>query len=240
MLEVRDAHTYYDTSHILQGVTLAVPEQRTVAVLGRNGVGKTTLVRTILGVNPPRAGKIMLRGKDVTGLLPYQITARGVALVPQGRRIFGSLSVRENLELGVYAGRAAKRKAWDLQKIYSLFPVLRTRLNQDGTTLSGGEQQMLACARALLSNPDLLLVDEPSEGLAPLIVCELGEVIAEMRRSGLAILLVEQKLAFAAKYADYVYILNKGRVAYESEPADLLANVRVQEQLLGVASSAGA
>jgi branched-chain amino acid transport system ATP-binding protein len=150
----------------------------------------------------------LLRGADVTGLLRSEITGRGVALVPQGRRIFASLTVQENLELGVHAGRHAQRKSWDLGKIYSLFPVLRERLHQNGTSLSGGEQQMLGCARALLSNPDLLLVDEPSEGLAPIIVRELGEIIAEMRRAGLAILLVEQKLAFAIKYADYVYILN--------------------------------
>ena len=238
MLEVRDTHVYYDTNYILQGVSLKVAAGQTVAVLGRNGVGKTTLIRSIVGVTPPRRGEVLFRERDIAGLPSYRITAMGIALVPQGRRIFASLSVRENLDLGMReATAAAGRRPWDLARIFALFPILQERQQQPGTTLSGGEQQMLACARALLSNPELLLMDEPTEGLAPQKVQELGRVIEEMRSDGLAILLVEQKLSFAARHADYVYVLNKGQIGFEGRPADLLADRDTQERLLGVAPS---
>jgi branched-chain amino acid transport system ATP-binding protein len=238
MLVVKDIHTYYDTNYILQGVSLAVPAGKTVLVLGRNGVGKTTLIRTIVGTTPPRRGAVLFKDRDIAGLPPHRITSMGIALVPQGRRIFPSLSVRENLDLGVRGAGATQRAAWDLGRIFDLFPILRERQDQPGTTLSGGEQQMLACARALLANPELLLMDEPSEGLAPQKVRELGAVIDEMRQSGLAILLVEQKMTFAIQYADYVYILHKGEIGFEGPPDALLADTGVQERLLGVAPSA--
>ena len=237
MLEVLDAHVYYDTNYILQGVSLRVAAGQTVAVLGRNGVGKTTLIRSIVGVNPPRAGKIMFHGRDIAGLPSYKITSMGIALVPQGRRIFPSLSVGENLALGVRVAESNARPAWTMARIFDLFPILKERQDQPGTTLSGGEQQMLACARALVSNPELLLMDEPTEGLAPQKVHELGATIEQMRQSGLAILLVEQKLTFAAQHADYVYVLNKGVIGFEGAPAALLNDPGAQERLLGVAPS---
>ncbi|MGE0733530.1 MAG: ABC transporter ATP-binding protein [Alphaproteobacteria bacterium] len=236
MLEVVDAHVYYDTNYILQGVSLRVAAGQTVAVLGRNGVGKTTLIRSIVGVNPPRDGKILFQGRDIAGLPSYKITSMGIALVPQGRRIFPSLSVGENLALGLRAADAS-RPAWTLSRIYDLFPILKERQNQPGTTLSGGEQQMLACARALVSNPELLLMDEPTEGLAPQKVHELGATIEQMRQSGLAILLVEQKLTFAVRHADYVYVLNKGAIGFEGPAATLMEDRDAQERLLGVAPS---
>jgi branched-chain amino acid transport system ATP-binding protein len=236
MLEVRDTHTYYDTNYILQGVSLTIVAGQTAAVLGRNGVGKTTLIRSILGVAPPRSGEIRFRDRNIAGLAPYRVTAMGIALVPQGRRIFGSLSVRENLELGIRARRGGPAQ-WTLERVYALFPILRERQRQPGTTLSGGEQQMLACARALLSNPDLMLMDEPAEGLAPQKVRELGQVIETMRKDGLAILLVEQKMTFAVRHADYVYVLHKGQVGFAGKPDALLADRDAQERLLGVAPS---
>jgi branched-chain amino acid transport system ATP-binding protein len=237
MLEIRDVHTYYDTSHILQGVSLSVGDGEIVAVLGRNGVGKTTLMRSIVGVTPPRRGRILYRGADIAGLPPHVITGRSIALVPQGRRIFASLSVRENLVLGIRAPQAGRAAAWTLERVHALFPILRERAGQRGTSLSGGEQQMLACARALLSNPDLLLMDEPSEGLAPQKVRELGGLMDELRRGGLSVLLVEQKLAFAVRYADRVYVMSKGEIAFEGRPDALVADRDLLERLLGVAPS---
>ncbi len=241
MLAVEDIHTYYDTNYILQGVSLTVKAGQTAVVLGRNGAGKTTLIRSIVGVTPARRGAIRFHDRDIARDPPYAITANGIALVPQGRRIFPSLSVRENLELGRRPPVRSQGSApWTLERIYTLFPILAERQDQAGTTLSGGEQQMLACARALLSNPELLLLDEPSEGLAPQKVRELGQIIEDMRASGLAILLVEQKMTFALRHADYVYILHKGGIGFEGTPAALLADRDTQERLLGVAPSDGA
>jgi len=236
-LLVRDIHTYYDTSHILQGVSLDVPAGQIVAMLGRNGAGKTTLVRSIVGVTPPARGSIHYRGVNLAGRPAHFITSRGIALVPQGRRIFASLSVRENLDLGVRPPGDAHARAWTLDRIFGLFPILLERQNQPGITLSGGEQQMLACARALLGNPSLLLMDEPSEGLAPQKVRELGAVMAELKRSGLSVLLIEQKLGFAIRYADHVYVLNRGQIAYDGPPDRLAGDRELLERLLGVAPS---
>jgi branched-chain amino acid transport system ATP-binding protein len=237
MLAVRDIHTYYDTSHILQGVSLDVPEGRIVTVLGRNGAGKTTLIRSIVGTTAPRRGEILYRGKNIAGLPPHVITGRGIALVPQGRRIFPSLSVRENLELGIRPATEGRAAAWTLDRVFSFFPILEERRHQPGTTLSGGEQQMLACARALLSNPSLILMDEPSEGLAPQKVRELGIVMDELKRGGFSVLLVEQKLSFAIRHADHVYVLAKGRIAFDGPPDELTARSDLLERLLGVAPS---
>jgi branched-chain amino acid transport system ATP-binding protein len=236
MLEVRGIHTYYDTSHILQGVTLSVAEGEIVAVLGRNGVGKTTLVRSIVGVTPPRAGQILYRGADLVGQPAHRITGQGIALVPQGRRVFASLSVRENLALGIRQARKGRSLGWTLDRVHQVFPILHERRDQPAIALSGGEQQMLACARALLSNPDLLLMDEPSEGLAPQKVRELAVVMTELKGSGLAVLLVEQKLSFAIRYADRAYVLSKGQIAFEGKPGALVADRSLLESLLGVAS----
>jgi branched-chain amino acid transport system ATP-binding protein len=237
VLQVQDIHTYYDTSHILQGVSLEVGEGRIVCVLGRNGVGKTTLIRSIVGTTPPRQGRIFYRGAELTGLPPHIVTRKGIALVPQGRRIFASLTVRENLELGIRRDGSGAASRWTLDRIFEIFPILHERERQAGNALSGGEQQMLACGRALLSNPSLLLMDEPSEGLAPQKLRELGEVMAELKRGGLSVLLVEQKLSFAIRYADHVYALAKGQIAFDGPPQALVGDRALLERLLGVAPS---
>jgi branched-chain amino acid transport system ATP-binding protein len=238
VLAVREIQTYYGTSHILQGVSIDVAPGRIVTVLGRNGAGKTTLIRSIMGTTAPRAGSIRYGDAQLDGLAPYEIARRGIALVPQGRRIFPALTVREHLDLGRRtSNRAPGAGGWTLERVFATFPVLANRQKQLGITLSGGEQQMLACARALLANPTLLLMDEPSEGLAPQKVHELGVMMEELKRSGLAVLLVEQKLSFAMKYADHAYVLAKGQIAYDGSPAALASDRALLEQLLGVAPS---
>jgi branched-chain amino acid transport system ATP-binding protein len=237
-LAVREIQTYYGASHILQGVSIDVAPGRIVTVLGRNGAGKTTLIRSIIGATAPRSGSIRYGDAQFEGLSPYEIARCGVALVPQGRRIFPSLTVREHLDLGRRTSkRAPEADGWTLERVFATFPVLANRQKQLGTTLSGGEQQMLACARALLANPTLLLMDEPSEGLAPQKVHELGVMMEELKRSGLAVLLVEQKLSFAMKYADHAYVLAKGQIAYDGSPSGLANDRALLEQLLGVAPS---
>jgi branched-chain amino acid transport system ATP-binding protein len=230
MLAVAEVHTYYGGSHVLHGVSLQVQPGEVVAILGRNGMGKTTLIRSVIGFTPPRRGRVRFRGDDVTGWAPFRRVERGMALVPQGRRVFGSLSVRENLDVArAGAGR------WDRDGVYALFPRLRERAPNRASKLSGGEQQMLAIGRALMSNPALLLMDEPTEGLAPLLVREVGRVIAELKRAGLSILLVEQNLPMAAAVADHVHVLNRGEIVYSGRPAELLANDDVKSRYLGVA-----
>ena len=182
MLEVSDVHTFYGESHVLHGVSLAVADGEVLTILGRNGTGKTTLIRSIIGFTPPRQGRVRLKGEDVAGWPPYRLVARGMALVPQGRRVFPSLSVRENLDVA----RSGNGR-WNLERVYELFPRLRERAGNRANKLSGGEQQMLAIGRALMSNPALLLMDEPTEGLAPLLVREVGRVIGELKREGLSI-----------------------------------------------------
>jgi branched-chain amino acid transport system ATP-binding protein len=237
-LTVRDIQTYYGTSHILQGVSIDVAPGSIATVLGRNGAGKTTLIRSIMGSTAPRSGSIRYGDTPLHGLAPYEIARRGIALVPQGRRIFPALTVREHLDLGRRtAGRPMPQDGWNIERVFAMFPVLEKRQKQLGITLSGGEQQMLACARALLANPLLLLMDEPSEGLAPQKVHELGVMMEELKRSGLAVLLVEQKLSFAMKYADHAYVLAKGQIAYDGSPSALAADRALLEQLLGVAPS---
>jgi branched-chain amino acid transport system ATP-binding protein len=229
-LAVAELHTYYGDSHVLHGVSLAVAAGEVVAILGRNGMGKTTLVRSIVGFTPPRRGRVHFAGEDITAWAPFRRIARGMALVPQGRRVFPSLSVRENLDVA----RAGVGR-WSRERVYQLFPRLRERgLNRAGK-LSGGEQQMLAIGRSLMSNPTLLLMDEPTEGLAPLLVREVGRVIGELKREGLSILLVEQNLAMAAAVADRVHVLNRGEIVYSGTPAALLADETVKSRYLGVA-----
>jgi branched-chain amino acid transport system ATP-binding protein len=229
MLVVEGIHTYYGESHILQGVSLHVEAGELVALLGRNGAGKTTTMNSIIGFNRPRAGKVVLRGQNMTGQPPYAIAAAGVGLVPQGRRIFAPLSVRENL---VFA--ESHRGPWTLQKVYELFPRLEERQHNRGNSLSGGEQQMLAIGRALLMNPALLLMDEPSEGLAPLVVREIGRIIGDLKQSGIAILLAEQNLAMALSVADRCYVLNKGEVVVEATAEEIKADERIKHRFLGV------
>jgi branched-chain amino acid transport system ATP-binding protein len=231
MLDVTDLEVAYGDSLIVQGASLRVPAGHVLAVLGRNGVGKTTLLRGIAGLTRPRAGRVVLNGADITRLPAHAIAARGLRLVPQGRRLFPSLDVREHLVVGARAGRTRR---WDMTRILELFPPLRGRLHHRGGKLSGGEQAMVACGRALVGNPDILLMDEPSEGLAPLLVRELGRVLAELKREGVAILLVEQNLAFALRIADHVYLLSKGRTVHECTPEALRADHATKARYLGV------
>lgn len=232
MLELKDIHTYYGDSYILQGVSMKVQEGSVVALLGRNGMGKTTTISSIIGLAPPRRGEVNFKGKNITGLSPYIIARRGIGLVPQGRDIFPSLSVKENLTIA--ARGKGTEKDWTLDKIYSLFPILKQRANCKGNLLSGGEQQMLCIARALMTNPDLLMLDEPSEGLAPIIVQEVGNIIGQIKQSGLSILLVEQNLIMALELADYVYIISKGQIVYESTPDKLKNSEEIKVKFLGI------
>jgi branched-chain amino acid transport system ATP-binding protein len=230
MLSVADVHTYYGDSHVLHGVSLGVAPGEVVAILGRNGMGKTTLIRSVVGFTPPRRGQVRFKGVDITAWAPFRRVERGMALVPQGRRVFASLSVRENLD--VARGGAGR---WDLERVYGLFPRLRERGASRANKLSGGEQQMLAIGRSLMSNPVLLLMDEPTEGLAPLLVREVGRVIGELKREGLSILLVEQNLPMAAAVADRVHVLSRGTIVYSGTPAALMTDEAVKSRYLGVA-----
>jgi branched-chain amino acid transport system ATP-binding protein len=231
MLDVEDIHTNYGESYVLQGVSLRVGRGQVVAVLGRNGVGKTTLIRSIIGFTPPRRGRILLNGEDITRLPAHEIARRGVGLVPQGRRIFPSLAVGEHLEVGERVGNGS---GWSFGRVLDLFPRLRERIRNRGNQLSGGEQQMLACGRALVGNPDILLMDEPSEGLAPLLVRELGRMLAGLKAGGASILIVEQNLAFALRVADHVYLMSKGKIVHECRPDALLRNDEIKARYLGV------
>jgi len=229
MLDVEAIHTYYGDSHVLHGVSLRVASGEAVALLGRNGAGKTTAIRSIVGFTPPRAGRVVFEGRAIERWPSYRIARSGLALVPQGRRIFAPLSVRENLLLG------ARAPGWTLERVFALFPRLREREQQSGGTLSGGEQQMLAIGRALLTNSRLILLDEPSEGLAPLIVREIGRILLALKAERLSLLLVEQNYHLALRVADRVYVMNKGQIVYEGTPAGLEADEEVKRRYLGVA-----
>ncbi len=232
MLELVDVHTYYGENHILNGISLEVKTGSVVALLGRNGMGKTTTVRSIVGFTPPRSGNVRFKNRQISGLPPYQISQMGLALAPQGRAIFPSLSVEENLTIGE---RSEKRGgAWSLETVYSLFPRLKERAKNKGNLLSGGEQQMLCIGRALMTNPQLLLMDEPSEGLAPMIVREIGELVLKLKSKGLSVLLVEQNLSLALRVCDYVYIVSKGEIVYQSTPDELKNDKQKQNKYLGV------
>jgi len=231
VLKVEDIHTYYGSSHILQGLSLAIKPGEVVAVIGRNGVGKTTLVRSIVGLTPPRRGRIAFKDTDITRMPAHRIAQLGVGLVPQGRRVFASLSVKEHLQV---TARSRGVGRWTLERMTSLFPNLRERLGQTANKLSGGEQQMLAAGRALVGNPDLLLMDEPTEGLAPLMVRELGRLVENLKETGTAILLVEQQLAFVLRHADRIYILSKGQIVHHCRPAELADDHETKSKYLGV------
>ena len=229
-LEVRGLHAYYGESHVLQGVDLDVRDGEAVSLVGRNGAGKSTTIAAIAGLVRPRAGVVRVGGADLAGQPAHRIARAGVALVPQGRRIFAELSVRENLLL---AARAAPG-GWDERRVLELFPSLARRLDNRGDELSGGEQQMLAIGRALMRNPTLLLLDEPSEGLAPKLVADVGETLRSLRATGLAILLVEQNLALATRVGGRIYVMNKGTIVFEGTPAQLAACPDIEEKYLGV------
>jgi len=232
VIEVRDLHTYRGINYVLQGVSLRISDGSCTVLLGRNGMGKTTLVHTIMGMIRPSAGAITLDDEELTGKQPFQIAQRGLALVPQGRRIFPSLTAEENLTLAARGTHADQ--AWTTERVYELFPQLAGRRHHHGGQLSGGEQQMLAIGRALLTNPRLLLMDEPSEGLAPVIVERIGEVLADLRRGGLGIFLVEQNYGLALGAADVIYILSKGQVVWQGTAPEPATAAAVRETHLGV------
>ncbi len=231
MLQVQDVHTYYGNSYVLQGISLEMEKGTVVALLGRNGVGKTTLIRSISGQTPCRRGRIMFQGTDISRMPTYQIARLGIGLVPQGRRIFPSLTVSETFRISARNGSSG---AWNTERLLKVFPRLGERWNNRAGKLSGGEQQMLATARALLGNPHLLLLDEPTEGLSPLLVRDLGHVIQELKAEGLSILLVEQNLAFAVGLADYAYVMSKGRIVHQGPANQLWQNPEVKGRYLGV------
>jgi branched-chain amino acid transport system ATP-binding protein len=231
ILEVQDVHTYYGDAYVLQGLSLALEEGQILGLLGRNGVGKTTLVNSIVGFNRPRRGRILFKGVDITQVSSFETVRAGMGLVPQGRRVFPTLSVEENLRV---AGRTGGRRGWNLARVYALFPRLLERSAQRARTLSGGEQQMLAIGRGLMTNPDCLIMDEPSEGLAPIVIQGVWEAIAKLKQEGLSILLVEQNAALALKLVDYVHVMSKGRVVHSAAPQELWANEEVKASYLGI------
>jgi branched-chain amino acid transport system ATP-binding protein len=231
ILEVQDIHTYYGDAYVLQGLSLQLEEGHILGLLGRNGVGKTTLVNSIVGFNPPRRGKIVFKGKDITGISSFETVRSGMGLVPQGRRVFPTLSVEENL---LVAERNVARHNWNLERVYDMFPRLRERRMQRAKTLSGGEQQMLAIGRGLMTNPDCLIMDEPSEGLAPIIIQGVWEAIGKLKREGLSILLVEQNASLALKLVDYVHVMSKGQVVYSAKPEELAKNDEIKSSYLGI------
>jgi branched-chain amino acid transport system ATP-binding protein len=231
ILEVHDIHTYYGDAHVLHGLSLQLQQGQILGLLGRNGVGKTTLVNSIVGFNPPRRGRIVFKGNEITQSPSFETVRGGMGLVPQGRRVFPTLSVEENL---LVAERSPDRHGWNLQRVYKLFPRLLERRNQRAKTLSGGEQQMLAIGRALMTNPDCLIMDEPSEGLAPIIIQGLWEAISTLKKEGLSILLVEQNAHLALKLVDYVHVMSKGQVVYSAKPEELRANDEIKANYIGI------
>ena len=233
ILEVDDIHTYYGESHALQGVSLNLQAGETVCLLGRNGAGKSTTLRSIIGLSTPRRGRVVFDGRDIAGLPAYRIARQGIGLVPEDRRIFPGLSVRENLEIAEYQRPGVSRQ-WSIERIFDEYPMLAELANQEGSTLSGGQQQMLAVVRSLMSEPRLLLLDEPNEGLAPVIVKQIGALIDQLAKTT-TILFTEQSVHFALKHAKRAYILEKGVVVHEAYSEDLALDMETQHRYLSVA-----
>ncbi len=230
-LTAEGLHTYYGKSHILHGVSLKVAEGKITTILGRNGAGKSTTLRSLVGLTPAREGMIQIFGKDTTRMPPYAIAGLGVGFVPEGRKIFPALTVEENLKVPV-----DRPGPWNIQTIYELFPRLQERRNNKGRQLSGGEQEMLSIARALLLNPKLLILDEPSQGLAPLIVREVFRIVVKMREAGMSVLLVEQNVRMTLEVADFAYVLEDGQVAFEGTAAELSSDEDRLQELAGVSA----
>jgi branched-chain amino acid transport system ATP-binding protein len=230
LLQIDNLHVYYESSHILQGISLRL-EQGVIALVGRNGMGKTTLVKAVMGLVPVHSGRLLLNGEDITNLKPYQIAMRNVGYVPQGRGLFESLTVDEHLQVPARRGSSG---GWNADRVYDLFPRLRKRTKQYATSLSGGEQQMLAIGRALVTNPSLLLMDEPSEGLAPVIIDLLIQNLRSLTESGLSILLIEQNLRTASSLVDELYVVVAGRIVEKVNSKLLLHDQKLREQYLGV------
>jgi branched-chain amino acid transport system ATP-binding protein len=235
MLEVKDIHSYYGKSHILQGVSMTLNEGEMVCLLGRNGVGKSTTLKSIMGLVRPSEGSVRFGGQELIGRQPYEVARLGVGYVPEDRRIFRSLTVHENLLMGVKSGKnGAKNGAWTAERVYEKFPKLKDRRDNKGGHLSGGEQQMLTVARTLMGNPRLILVDEPTEGLAPLIVKDVLEMLSAVRNSGVTVLMVEQNFKASIKVADRFYIMGKGQMVFEGGTEALLAAEEVRKNYLEV------
>jgi branched-chain amino acid transport system ATP-binding protein len=233
ILEMRDVHTYYGTSHVLFGVSLDVAQGETVCLMGRNGAGKTTTFRSIVGLNPPRSGSILFHGKEIAGAKVHRIARLGVGYVPEDRQIFPNLTVRENLEIGRSSG-IVRGDGWSVEKVYALFPVLSKYDRKPGGQLSGGEQQMLTIGRTLMGNPDLVLLDEPTEGLAPVVVIALKEMILRLKEVGTTILLSEQNVKFAVKVSDRVFIIDNGAIRYRNDIGGFRNDEEVQKKYLAV------
>jgi len=231
-LEVQDIHTFYGTSHILFGVNLEVRGEEYVCLLGRNGAGKTTTLKTIMGLTPARSGSIRYNSKELIGLPPYEIARMGVGFVPDERLIFPDLTVRENLEIGIKKPVDPKGVSWTIDRLYELFPVLKSLDDHPGGYLSGGEQQMLTIGRTLMGNPTLLLLDEPVEGLAPVVVQELTRQILHLKTVGLSILFAEQNIQFATEISDRAYVVEGGRVRYAGTMADLEKQPEIKQKYL--------
>ncbi len=232
LLEVHDINTYYGLSHILFDVSLQVDRGEVVVLLGRNGAGKTTTMRSVMGLTPPKTGKIIFDGRDITGVVPYKVARLGIGFVPEDRRIFPDLTVRANLDVGL---RKIKGKtSWTIERIYQLFPRLKELANRRGGNLSGGEQQMLTISRTLMGSPDLILLDEPSEGLAPIIVKDLGSFIDLLKREGTTVLLSEQNVKFSLKHSDRAYIVDNGHIKYQGTIEDLGKDEEVKKRYLAV------
>jgi branched-chain amino acid transport system ATP-binding protein len=230
MLAVEGIHTFYGLSHILFGVSLRVEPGEVVCLLGRNGAGKTTTMKSIIGVTPPKQGKIRFKDEDITGRQPYLLARKGMAYVPDDRRIFADLTVRENLEIAERTGSGAK--GWDMERVYELFPALKNIQSRQGGCLSGGEQKMLAIARALMGNPELLLLDEPTEGLAPVLVLALEEQVRSLKDVGLTVFLAEQNVRSALRLSDRGYIIDNGRIRYQGSIQELRENEEVRRRYL--------
>jgi len=230
VLSIEDIHTYYGNSYVLQGISLSIEKGEVVTLLGRNGMGKSTTIKTVMGLVSPRAGRILLSGVDLVGLKPYQIAQAGVGFVPEDRRVFASLTVLENLNLAVKRGE----QGWSLEKVYEFFPKLRERSSHKGFELSGGEQQMLAIARVLRMKGQLILLDEPTEGLAPLLVKAIETILRQIKREGITTLLVEQNSRFVTNVADRHYVICHGKIVYEGSNEDFARQEEIKREYLGI------
>ena len=234
MLEVNEINTYYGTSHILFDVSLSVNQGETVCLLGRNGAGKTTTMRSIMGLTSPKSGSVEFKGEDMRGRPPYYIAKKGMGYVPDNRLIFPDLTVLENLMIAQKIPKNYNKEPWTVERIYAFFPILAERQHQYGGTLSGGEQQMLTVGRTLMGNPELLLMDEPVEGVAPLVVKEMGRQILKLKQMGQTILFSEQNVAFATMISDRAYVIDKGKIRYQGSKEELKGNEEIKKKFLMV------
>jgi branched-chain amino acid transport system ATP-binding protein len=237
LLEVKDLNTYYGESHVLQDMSLSIEQGEIVALLGRNGMGKSTALKSIIGLVKPKSGSVIYKGKDLTGFFPFKVAREGIGYVPEERRIFPNLSLLDNLRIGIKHGEAGKKPGqnkWTIERIFKHFPFMQTRTHQKGALLSGGEQQMLAIGRTLMGNPELLLVDEPTEGLDPVTVKEVRGILEEINNAGVSILLVEHNLKMAMSLADRIYLLGKAHLGFSGTIKDLEARPDIRAKYLGV------